>query len=147
MENPMKEIKETIKENRDNPANARAGQVVTFKGTKQINSIHLSGIKGQSHFDSYKKHLITAQKKLRVGSGCYGWITSNDVEVVVEKIFELPPKYFDKYPEEKEDYYKYMHAKRRCVVTKFYIQKKNGERKVYEHYGELVKDPFLSGDD
>jgi len=147
MENPMKEIKATMKENRDNPANGRAGQVVTFKGTKQLNSIHLSGIKGQSHFDSYRNHLIIAQKKLRIGSGSYGWITSNDVEVIVEKLYDVPPKYFEKYPEEKDDYYNYLHAKRRCVVTKFFIQPKNGKRKVSIQYGKLEKDPFLSGDD
>ena len=143
-ENPMNEIRKIIKENSEHPDNKKAGQIITYKGNIEHHATQISGIRGRSHFDSYKETLADLVKKCRPERGSYGWITANGIEVVVEKYFDFPPNYFKENPAEWDSLMKYGHCKKRCLVTKFYVENKKGEKKIHYIYGKLKNDPFFS---
>ena len=123
------------------PKDPRHLTVITYeKNGNEAHETILSMDRKKSSFEHAKENLAKLNKNQKIGQNI-GWETKNG-QIIVEKYWGLPKGYLEQHPEKKEDFYKYGFLDKRQLITKFFIQDKQGKTiKVTEAYGRIEKDP------
>lgn len=134
----QKDLLEALK---NTPKDKRKLRVITYKNGYQITE-NLISLDGTSAFEHARRNLAKLIKHQKTDQ-TIGW-DNGHVKVLVEKYWEVPKGYFEKYPEKKEKFYIFGHTDEKQLVTTFHIQDRNTGKSIKNSsiYGKIVKDDW-----
>lgn len=134
----QKELMEALK---NTPKDTRKLRVITYKNGYQLthNIIAMDGI---SSFEHARRDLAKLVKNQKVDQ-TIGW-DNGHVQVIVEKYWEVPKGYFEKFPEKKEKFYIFGHTDEKQLVTVFHIRDRKTQKLIRNGfiYGKIVRDDW-----